>query len=343
MRYALLLTALTFACTTVEPETDVNRTGGVAEEGGGNPYDAVNPGVVEAEGEAGKADSDRYEVPELPTLVDPYIVVSLEGLTVELIDEATGFHKVYATGVGAKGRSGKSFTPTGSFRLHADPDNAWWFYKRRSNPSYFGGLPFLRFTAQNSRGYNTYGFHGPITEELIRGFVSHGCMRMRAEDIVEVFYFMLNHPGASVTIQEDPRFTVDGVQVDVTPADQDPVAQWRAERDVCVADGLASGAELAPGSHSLDLCEGTDRVSTFANIGDKVTVTATAGAPLDVALWTNDADEVVATVEAEAEGVYRTTAILRVGQAGLVNVLVTTTQPTNYDLEIAVEAFDAEG
>lgn len=343
MRHVLFLVALvlaTFGCAEAEPETDVNRTGGVAEVGGGNPFDSVNPGVVEDPANAGKADTARYEVPtELPTLEEPYIVVSLDGLTIELIDEATGFHKVYPVGVGARGRdSGKSFTPTGSFRLGNDTSSGWWWYERRYNPSYFDGLPFLRITAKNSRGHNTYGFHGPITDELIRGFVSHGCMRMRPDDIIELFYIMMPHPGASVVIQEQPRYDEDGEKVDVTPDELDPVRIWRESRNECAEDGLFDGAELQEGSHSLTVCDGQDDMTVPVGAGDKVNVTVSAKTPLDLFLALGDADA-TATAVPDAEGYFHTTASLRVGESGLVKVAVTG-EATGYELVLAVERFD---
>lgn len=193
----------------------------------GEIFDELNPGFVEDDSIA-KADANRYEVPtDLPELVDPRIVISLEGLTVELIDDATGFHKVYPAGVGTRGRSGRSITPTGDFATGSNPDDSWWYYKRRYVPEYFDGLPFLRITARNSSGANTYGLHGPITRELQRSFVSHGCIRMRARDIVELFYLVLDHPGTPVKIQTDKRYRADGTLVDVTPPDQDPVLAWQ--------------------------------------------------------------------------------------------------------------------
>ncbi|MCA9548305.1 MAG: L,D-transpeptidase, partial [Myxococcales bacterium] len=248
---------------------DVGETGGVATTGGGNPYDRDHPGEIGPD--LSKADGNAYVVPSLlPPLEDPEIIVSLEGLTVELIDTATGFHKVYPTGVGARGRDGKSYTPVGRFRTHPDPRNTWFWYPRRYQPEYFDGLPFMRIDARNHEGAQTYGLHGPITHPLQRGFVSHGCMRMQAEDIVEVFYIMRQHPGARVTIQEAKRRWPDGRVIDVTPAADDPVAAWRAE--VCESVRTGRGEALSQGTYAdRVLCRGEARYTVPVGRGDLLT------------------------------------------------------------------------
>jgi hypothetical protein len=87
--------------------------------------------------------------------------------------------------------------------------------KRRTVPEYFGGLPFLRLTAQNHEGANTYALHGPITATLIRGYVSHGCIRMRANDIIRLFWMVKKFPNTPVTIQREVEKDASGRRVDV--------------------------------------------------------------------------------------------------------------------------------
>jgi hypothetical protein len=69
-------------------------------------------------------------------------------------------------------------------------------------------------------GANTYALHGPITATLIRGFVSHGCVRMRPADVIRIFWIMKKHPSAPVTIQREVEKDANGKRVDVgmTPA-----------------------------------------------------------------------------------------------------------------------------
>ncbi|MBK22745.1 MAG: hypothetical protein CME70_01965 [Halobacteriovorax sp.] len=59
----------------------------------------------------------------------------------------------------------------------------------REKPSYFEGKPFIRITTKEdpSKGHTAIGFHiDQSNGSLIRGFVSHGCLRLRASDL----YFM---------------------------------------------------------------------------------------------------------------------------------------------------------
>ncbi len=208
---ALLATTL-LACTSQSSEPPREGDGLAFDEA--FPDEDLNP----------KADMPRqYEVPQwvLDTeLADPEVRVSLDGLSVHLFDRATGLSRVYPTGAGMLGQtSGESFTPTGFFATAPNSNNNWWNVSQRFDPEYFGGFPFLRLTAHNSRGWNTYGLHGPITyncrverdgpcplEErdwyLVHGFVSHGCMRMRTEDIVELFHLLRGHESVPVTIQK---------------------------------------------------------------------------------------------------------------------------------------------
>jgi hypothetical protein len=167
----------------------------------------------------GKSDLPRYQIPtDLPQLVSPEIIVSLDGLTVHLFDRVTGFNKVYPAGVGVKNTAGRSITPTGHFATGPDITDSWWYVARRTNPEYFGGFPFLRLTAENSDGANTYALHGPITDVLQRGYVSHGCIRMRGDDIIRIFWMVKRATyGANtpVTIQKEVERDAAGRKVDV--------------------------------------------------------------------------------------------------------------------------------
>jgi len=184
------------------------------------------------------SDSDKrmsYEQPQdLPILEAPEIIVSLDGLTTHLFDRATGFSRVYAVGVGRKGRDGRSYTPTGHFLT--GPGESWWYIAGRSSPDYFAGLPFLRITIPNSDGHYTYGFHGPVTPVLRVGYVSHGCMRMRADDIIELFWLVRDHPGAPVSIQQAVELDAEGQPV---VADSEP-KPWEE------GDEIAFDPDLGP-------------------------------------------------------------------------------------------------
>ena len=137
---ALTSTLLLFACSSADFEEQV--------EGDGVLYDETHS----EEDYNPKADEERqYVVPQwvLDTeLVNPEVRVSLDGLTVHLIDAETQFSRVYPTGVGMLGQnSGKSYTPTGFFATSDDSRGSWWNISQRFAPAHFGGFPFLRITA----------------------------------------------------------------------------------------------------------------------------------------------------------------------------------------------------
>ncbi|MEO8703958.1 MAG: L,D-transpeptidase [Kofleriaceae bacterium] len=216
MRFVASLLALLLVSSCVDsPGVIDDPEAGSSNEG--VDFDQDNPN---APMDDGKSDIPRYAIPgDLPALVAPEIIVSLDGLTVHLFDRETGFQAVYPAGVGMK-ENGRSITPRGHFSTGADPADTWWYVARRTNPDYFGGFPFLRLTAKNSAGANTYALHGPITEELIRGYVSHGCVRMASDDIIHLFWMMKPHANAHVTIQKEVELDARGRAVDVgrTPA-----------------------------------------------------------------------------------------------------------------------------
>lgn len=60
----------------------------------------------------------------------------------------------------------------------------------REKPSYFLGKPFIRITTNTdpSKGHTAIGFHiDQNNGSLVRGFVSHGCLRLRAIDLYMMY------------------------------------------------------------------------------------------------------------------------------------------------------------
>jgi hypothetical protein len=204
-RLALLLTIVS-ACAVDDVDPEQGGYEGVD-------YDADNPNAALDDG---KSDAPHYTIPtDLPMLVAPEVIVSIDGLTVHLFDRATGFQAVYPAGVGVKNSAGVSITPPGHYTTGADSNDPWWYAPRRTVPDYFMGLPFLRTTARNSDGANTYALHGPITTTLIRGYVSHGCIRMQRDDIIRLFWMVKSHPTTPVTFQREVELDAAGHKVDV--------------------------------------------------------------------------------------------------------------------------------
>ncbi len=285
---SLLITATFSGCVTDDPES-----GSQPEYWEGVAFDAENPDAFLG---GGAADGSGYETPtDLPTLADPEIIVSLDGLTFHLFDRATGFSEIYPVGVGVINDDGRSITPTGHFATSADTSDTWWNIARRSSPTYFGGFPFIRLTAENSRGQNTYGLHGPITAELIRGYVSHGCVRMAGDDIVRIFYLIRHHASTPVTIQSEVETDVEGNRIDLgvdavlwaegveidygdSVGDAPPEDNTGTDADGCADDRLESDDDTVINVDSyrgLILCAGDV---------DRYSVTLDAGARLEVRL-----------------------------------------------------------
>ena len=57
---------------------------------------------------------------------------------------------------------------------------------KREKPRYFDGKPFIRLSNGDASGTEAtaIGFHTEINDEFVRGFDSHGCMRLRVPDLM---------------------------------------------------------------------------------------------------------------------------------------------------------------
>jgi hypothetical protein len=217
---ACLLLGLLGACADATPEAPPLEEGvdlglGLVEE-------------MKDDGNWGSATTCK-PIPNLTPLVDPMIVISLDGLTLRLFDRAGTYDKVFAIGPGAI-ENGKSLTPVSTTRLGEvfytrtdlpkgfdGPTPAqqvwswnyacrmWWKDEQGRQIPVFAGLPFIRLEGPSS---TAYGIHGPIDKytqpnggTLRRGYVSHGCVRMDAVDLVEL-YALIQGRKTPVRIQQ---------------------------------------------------------------------------------------------------------------------------------------------
>jgi L,D-transpeptidase catalytic domain len=175
-------------------------------------------------------------IPDVTALTRPEIIISLDGLTLHLRDRAGGYDRVFPIGPGAL-ENGRSLTPTsdtapnGVFYTGTNTtesaDSRWSYYypcriwhdDRGVRTPVFAGLPFIRLAGPPTAGY---GIHGPIDNftapnggNLRRGFVSHGCTRMSADDIVEVFARVRGRARTPVKIQQAVERANDGSAIDI--------------------------------------------------------------------------------------------------------------------------------
>lgn len=112
-------------------------------------------------------------------------------LVVKLSDRRVYLHKddnvvgQYALAVGQEGWE----TPTGTYKILDKEQNPSWIHpitgvESPPGPSNPLGKAWIGFWTD---GKTEIGFHGTNQEELIGQAVSHGCLRMRNEDIEDVF------------------------------------------------------------------------------------------------------------------------------------------------------------
>jgi hypothetical protein len=211
-------------------------------------------------------------LPELPALTNPSITISLEGLTLHLSDPDSGYDKVFPLGTGAVetdssqpafGES-KGYEPvlkarTNDFTMHpsdAQPCKTWWTDPDTMEKSpVFAGLPFMPF-------YGAYAIHGPIDNyrdpnggSLRRGFVSHGCARMQAADVVEVYGRIHTLQQVKVHLQREPERDASGARVDV--ADKWVGAECASDGDCNYSGGVCVPNRYAQRSFCSARCTST--------------------------------------------------------------------------------------
>lgn len=134
--------------------------------------------------------------------IDLKIKVSLYDRVALVYDDVTGFRRVFPLGVGSIDRVRYRnvttlMTPTTELSVL----NKNHLYRDRSEPKYYKKKPFIPLrvsleaanAADKPVGYRTsaIAFHIWQEDGFYRGFLSHGCMRMRGADLDELLVFVL--------------------------------------------------------------------------------------------------------------------------------------------------------
>jgi hypothetical protein len=119
------------------------------------------------------------------------------------------------------------------------PCKTWWTDPETGAKSpVFAGLPFMSW-------HGNYAVHGPIDNykatnggSLRRGFVSHGCFRMEAADVLEVYARIKSVAKTPVHVQREVERRADGSRVDLAPAWVG--TQCSADADCNFTDGFCA-------------------------------------------------------------------------------------------------------
>ncbi len=195
----------------------------------------------DGEGDWGSALTCK-DIPVLPALGNPHITVSLDGLTLHLTGD--GYDKVFPIGPGAidptttdaEFGESLSYEPVihygkSDFSINwaaSTPCKTWWTDPDTGAQSpVFAGLPFMSWSGN-------YAIHGPIDNyraanggNLRRGYVSHGCVRMEAADVLEVYARLHTVANVPVHVQRAAERLANGTTVDLA-------AKWIGA--ACTAD-----------------------------------------------------------------------------------------------------------
>lgn len=122
-----------------------------------------------------------------------------------LEDYSNAIKMVFPLGVGAFDEGVQNFGKTSLVTPRFK--NAWLdkreAYASRTKPAYYAGKPFLRITTNQEldEGYTSIGFHAqPNLGPFLRGFDSHGCMRMQTDDLIAFHRLLSNNPRTHIPI-----------------------------------------------------------------------------------------------------------------------------------------------
>jgi hypothetical protein len=138
------------------------------------------------------------------------IFAHLKGLQLELRDKENDIALAFPVGAGAFAKN-PDLVAEGEetdIMTYSFPEfciNPKWTISKRWKPRYFKGKPFVRFgelpDGYNDRpgdfedvGYSDQGFHIKQNREFQRGFLSHGCIRMREKDLNTLHSIVRNGP-----------------------------------------------------------------------------------------------------------------------------------------------------
>lgn len=123
-----------------------------------------------------------------------YIIVSKEEMKMTVYDEKgmemLKFPVACGINYGQKQRAGDNRTPEGVFSVVSKESAAHWTYDFGNGPvkGAYGPL-FIRL---NTPGFKGIGIHGTHDESTVPGRETHGCIRLKNNDLVRLSKFVKN-------------------------------------------------------------------------------------------------------------------------------------------------------
>jgi hypothetical protein len=182
----------------------------------------------------------------------PMVVISHHGQTLRLQwDDPSVTRRVFPVGL-ARQAPGQALAPLGTFFTGPAPDDSTFYLSARQVPAFYGGLPFLRLVYSQGQQRYPFALHGPITPTLIWGPISAGCVRLRPEDLRELYQVAVRYPSMPVTFLAGPdRLEDHPVELDRRPelSLACPESKW----------GIRRLSRLGPGHEVHDrLCGNID-------------------------------------------------------------------------------------
>ncbi|SFP24278.1 L,D-transpeptidase [Salibacterium halotolerans] len=134
-----------------------------------------------------------------PEAGDPYIIINKSSNTLAYIHEGRIVEE-YPVATGKK----EELTPEGEFTVIVKAVRPYYRKKdiKGGSPDNPLGSRWIGFDADNTNG-RVYGIHGTNRPSSIGGYVSNGCVRMRNQDVNELFEKVEN--GVDVWIESSTQ------------------------------------------------------------------------------------------------------------------------------------------
>lgn len=171
-----------------------------------------------------------------------FIIVDKGKMRVELYDKFGRLEKSYRCACGRnygnKRQKGDCRTPEGFFRAGGVKNSSDWHYtdengNRSEKPGQYGP----RFVRIVTPGYSSTGIHGTDAPWSVGGRRSHGCVRLKNEDILQLAEYV--EKGMPIIVKPGPK------DAEVNWREEHPWETAETEADTVSTDGISRHEEKA--------------------------------------------------------------------------------------------------
>ena len=130
--------------------------------------------------------------------------VSVRDLTLTLSHARSGYWQIMplaAGGVNTLESSGMAQWMTQEIPMAELHKTDAYAFRKRCEPDYFKCLPFIPIRVAGADQRTDLGFHAFPGNEFKRGYLSHGCLRLRVRDLLEVYAIVMQSASSATGLK----------------------------------------------------------------------------------------------------------------------------------------------